>query len=345
MKRTIDIELEFQPYIEGPPHTPGQLLTQAASNDTVTIDSWRDVWIKMVAENHKLRGPFKNSHIGQVFNTLHNRACIVAGAGPSLKTNIKDLVKASKFLPVISCLHNFHYFEDNDVKVEYYVTLDAGPITVTEVSEGGSKTTEEYWALTKDRTLIAFIGCCSELIAKWQGKVIWFNAPIPDKQITDEFCKVELLNAFVSTGGNVGGACFYIAKGIMAANPIIFVGADFGFSYDKKFHGWDSSYDAQGVGQGKKVTDIFGNRIWTWQSYLNFKLWTDRATTLVPGLYINATEGGCLGSYPEGNIRQIIQMSLAEVVAQYSHCEALRETYSDPSREFRGTKDGIMLLF
>ena len=344
MLRNENIELEFQPTIPGPPYTPKRLMAQSASNDEVTIESWKDTWIEQAKKNHALRGPFGANGCGQLFNQLKNQACIVVGSGPSLKINILQLVEASKHLPVISCLHNFHYLEDHEVKVDYYVTLDAGPITVSEVSEGGTRTPEEYWALTKDRTLLAYVGCNSELVAKWQGKILWFNCPVPSPEINDRIAEIELFNCFIGTGGNVLGAAFYLAKGIMAANPVIFVGADFGFSYDKKFHGWDSSYDKAGVGQAMKVTDIFGNRIHTWPSYYNFKLWFDRAAALVPGIYINATEGGCFGAYPEGNIRQVIQMALSDVVKMYSHCEVLREMCENPDKDFRH-QNGVTLLF
>ena len=344
MLRKVDIELEFQPTIPGPPYSPKQLMTQAASNDEITINTWRNTWIEQAKKNHALKGPFKSSHIGQLYQSLHNQAAIVVGSGPSLKVNILQLAAASKKLPVISCLHNFHYLEDHEVDVKYYVTLDAGPITVTEISEGGTRTPEEYWNLTKDRTLLAYIGTHPDLIEKWQGKIYWFNCPLPDMEIMKALSEIEQFNCFASTGGNVLGASMYICKAILAVNPLIFVGADFGFSYDKKFHGWDSSYDKAGVGQGIKVTDVFGNRIYTWQSYYNFKLWHDRVASIVPGIYINATEGGCFGAYPEGNIRQVIQMALSDVVTMYSHTEPLREMCENPSGEGRSEKRTDLLF-
>jgi hypothetical protein len=58
-----------------------------------------------------------------------------------------------------------------------------------------------------------------------------------------------------------------------------------------------------------RATDVFGHRVKTWQSYYNFKCWFESRACSVPGTYINATEGGILGSYPEGNIEQIKQMA------------------------------------
>lgn len=343
MLKNIQIDLEFAPTIPGPPVAPKQLFKNAASNDEVTIESWREIWVESAQKNHALKGPFAKNSIGKLFGQYKGKGCIVVGSGPSLKENIQDLVEASKHLPVISCLHNFHFLEDHGVKVDYYTTLDSGIVTVEEVSEGGTRTPEEYWALTKDKELLAFIGANPELIAKWQGKIHWYHCPIPNEDVMRRIEAIERFNTFVSNGGNVLGACFYAAKGIMAANPIIFVGADFSFSYDKKFHGWDSKYDAT-LGHAFKVPDIFGNKRYTWQSYYNFKQWFDYVASSVPGIYINATEGGCMGAYDGGNIRQITQLSLKEVAAMYSHHEHLREQCENPGGDVApGQK--IKLLF
>jgi hypothetical protein len=259
------------------------------------------------------------------------------------KENIADLVEASKHLPIISCLHNFHYLEDHGVQVAYYVTLDSGAVTVEEVYEGGARAAESYWELTKDRTLLAFIGANHELIRQWRGDIRWFHCPIPNELVMERISQIEHFTTFCSSGGNVLGAAFYAAKAIMAANPIIFVGADFSFSYDKKFHGWKSKYDAT-LGHAFKVPDIFGNKRYTWQSYYNFKSWFDYVACSVPGIYINATEGGCMGAYPEGNIRQILQMSLKEVTQMFSHHEHMREQCENPKLKVSKEKQ-IKLLF
>ena len=88
---------------------------------------------------------------------------MLAGSGPSLVYNGEKL-KNRGDMPLISCLHNFHFFEDRDIKVDFYVTLDAGPITITEVSEGGKHDADWYWERTKDCTLVAFIGTHPDLI-------------------------------------------------------------------------------------------------------------------------------------------------------------------------------------
>ncbi len=331
MIRNVDIDFQFAPYIAKPPIAPVKLYENACSSDAITVKSWAETWRKNIKANHEKFGPFKERAISQIFGAERNKPVIVVGSGPSLKINVAEL-KDTKGIAVVSCLHNFHYLEDQGVKPKYYVNLDAGPVTLDEVYEGGTKTKEEYLEATKDHTLLTFTAAHPELLALWRGKIIFFNCPIPDDVLSKEIEAIEPFHQYISTGGNVLGACFYIAKAILGANPVIFTGADFCFSYDNKFHPWDSKYDKD-LGQYMRVTDVFGMPRKTWQSYFQFKQWFDSRCLTVPGMYINATEGGTMGAYPEGNIEAIRQMSLKEVVTMYSISDHLVEQFTNPNSE------------
>ncbi len=326
--RKAEITLQYQPYIDCAPKAPIEQRTQAASNDAVTIKHWRETWIKNVAANKKKFGSFEKHSVGQLWGKFAYKPVIIAGAGPSIKYNGATLAKRQG-IPLVSCLHNFHYLEDQGAPADFYVSLDAGEVVVEEVSEGGSKTEAEYWALTKNRSLICYIGTSPTLLEKWQGKVYFFNAPIGDEPIMEELDKIEPFHLYIGSGGNVLGACLYLSKGVFGASSIIFVGADFSFSYENKFHGWNSKYDAK-MGHVQRVTDVFGNKVSTWPSYYNFKGWFEYVAEAVNGIYINCTEGGCLGAHSDGNIRSIIQMSLEDCLKMYHVHDYLKPQCSDP---------------
>lgn len=334
MIQNIDIDLELAPILPGPPFTPKDLSGKAASNDEITIQSWKDIWVRHYSENHLAFGPFKYRSIGGLYQSQYLKPAIVVGSGPSLSKNVANL-KDTKGIPIISCLHNFHYLEDNDVSPNYYVTLDSGEVTLEEIAEGGKKPLSEYLELSKKRTLIAYVGTHPKLLESWKGKVFFYNAPIPSSEIIEEQEKVERFRTYISTGGNVLGASFYFAKAILGANPIIFTGADLAFSYTKKFHAWDSKYDKAEIGHHNalRVRDIFGMPVWTYPSYYNFKYWFDAKVTSVPGIYINATEGGTLGAYDNGVIRQFQYMSLQEAIQMYALSSELAEQCLNPETE------------
>jgi hypothetical protein len=322
------MELEYLNTIDTPPQSSKSLHSQAASNDDPTVNAWRDIWIKNMKANHDLIESFCDNGIGKIYGEFDLKPCILAGSGPSLRHNIKDL-KEKGDIPLISCLHNFHFMIDNEIDVNYFVTLDAGEITIPEISEGGKEKHEYYLDKTKDHTLLAFIGTSPNLIKAWKGKILWFNCPIPDQSVKDAYDSVERFHNYVANGGNVLGAAVYIAKAYLGANPIAYIGADFAFGYDKKFHGWDSSYDAK-IGKVMRTIDCYGNKVYTWQSYYNFKCWHDSITLRVPGEWINCTEGGTWGVYPEGLIKNIKHKPLKEFIHGFTLYKAMKFQADNP---------------
>lgn len=312
-------DLQFQQYIDSPPVQNKEVLYQrACANDGVTIDSFFDTWLKHVDINCK-EWDVENNTAMLDYAKFAYKPGIVAGAGPHLKTNAR-LLKDRGDMALVSCLHNFGYLEDVGAHPDYYLNLDAGDITIPEMSEGGKNgNADYYWDLTKNRTLVTSITANPELHRKWKGRILWYSAVAADPRYVERLKKLTSMNLVYSVGGNTLGACLYHAKSILGCCPIAFVGADFSFGYDKQFHSWNSQYKFSGV---VPTTDIFGNRVYTYPSYFNFKCWFDYIACggagNQPGLYYNCTEGGILGAYPEGNIRQIQQLPLEHFLWTYN---------------------------
>jgi len=329
--KTANIILELGPTIPAPPMQLGQMYKSACSADDVTIDVWSEKWLSNIRANKAKFGSFASMSIGLDFGKFAGKPCIIAGSGPSLAKNCSILKDRPKEIGLVSCLHNFHYMEDNEANVDYYVTLDAGPITIEEVTEGGTKSSEEYWKLTEDRTLVAYIGTDPKLLELWRGRILFYNAPIPSEKLRTEIDKIESFNTWISNGGNVLGASMYFAKAFLGSQVSIFVGADFSFSNEHsiKFHPWDSKYDKE-LGNILRTQDIYQNSARTWMSYWNFKLWFDYVVYTLPGIYINATEGGIFGAYREGNIARLLQYDLAYVFEMFSIHEKIRYQAENP---------------
>jgi hypothetical protein len=168
----------------------------------------------------------------------------------------------------------------------------------------------------------------------WQGEVYFFNCPVPDKSYDEMLESVERFNCFVSTGGNVLGACLNIAKAHLGCQVVGFIGADFSFSYVNKFHGWNSKYDKE-MGHYVCWVDVYGNRVKTWQSYLNFKNWFDFVSLQVPGLYFNCTEGGIMGSYRDGNLYSIKQTNLKQFITMWHLNDPISEQAANSKTDIK----------
>ena len=334
MSRTAEITLEYQNIIPAPPVQPQELYKAACSNDAVTIDSWANIWVDNITANRvAVGGDFATQGVGKLFGQLQHKTCILAGSGPSLKVNGAQL-KDRGGVPLISCLHNFHFFEDRGVKPDFYVSLDAGAIVMEEIAEGGALTEAEYWDKTRDHTLVAYIGSHPDLVKKWQGKLYFFNAGMPHGDTKTKADAAAGFRTMLGTGGNVLGACLYLAKGILGCAAVAFVGADFAFDYKNRFHGWESKYDAN-LGQVIRVTDIYGIKVNTWKSYNNFKCWFEYIACTVPGSYFNCTEGGTLGAHPDGNIAQFKYLDLKDFIDMATMNEHLRAQCENPAENHK----------
>ena len=322
-KTMVPMILSFQNYIDNPPLSKQQMYTQSCSSDGVTVAAWRVKWLDHIKQNAAKYDFNANSAMEQ-YKKFAYKPCIVAGSGPSLKRNIKILAKERdpENIGLVSCLHNFAYFMDNDIHPTCFINLDAGDITIPEMSQGGTQPEQFYWDATKNETLVTSVVGKPELIQRWQGKVLFFDSPVPDPVYMADRNKLIDFELYYDVGGNAMGAAYYHARAILGGMPIVFIGADFSFSYMHKFHSFDTPYDQQFSGV-IPCTDIFGNRVYTWQSYYNFKCWFDSQSMggqgNMPVQFINCTEGGILGAYMTGNIRSIQQMSLNDFFVMYNH--------------------------
>lgn len=319
---------EFQNYIDLAPIPEPEMWKRSTANDGVTINSWRKTWVDNYRAAKSYFGELGDFSVGQLHNKHLHAPVVLIGSGPHLRYNAHLLKDKPKGMVYISCLHNFHYLEDLGVDVDYYVTLDSGEIVLEEISEGGDG--KDYWELTRGKTLIAYAGSHPDLWKKWQGKIYLYNVPVPDDALTKELEDIELFNAHVSTGGNVLGACWYLAKGYFGCSTSIFVGASFCFdNATAQFHPWQSKYDEK-VGHVIRVPDVFGYKVKTWPSYYNFANWFNLIAQRLPGQVINATEGGCFGAYLEGNIRAVKQMTLEHALEQFKLTRHTAEHAENP---------------
>lgn len=317
MLKTIEIDLVYQNLIETPPKSAGNLYDRACSSDEVTVNAWREIWLKNYQATKDRFGSFADHSIGKLYNINAQKGAIVVGSGPSLKESIEALRENASMpnrLMTVSCLHNFGYFEDEGFHADFYLSLDSQKIVVQDVYEGRKHPPEHYWEATKGKKLLAYIGSDPSLFEHWQGEIYLFNCLIPDLKLREQLDGIEKFTHYVSSGGNALGGCMYVAKAIMGSDVIHYVGADFCFDYNNTFHSYKTHYDQPG---GYVLwPDVFGILRKTWPSYLNFKFWFDHIAMNVPGRWVNCSFG-TLGAYQGGNLRHFQYMSLKDALVPY----------------------------
>lgn len=320
----IEMTLQVQPYIPGIPAGKDAAWQAATRNDAITLESWAKQWVEQTKENLKKHDFVKDS-VMKLHGAHAGKPIILMGAGPSLAKNWKELIGDGKNsfgrrdIKIVTNVHNFPFCEDRGLMTsdDYYMVLDAGDICIKEMSEGGAHAAEPewYWEKTQNRTLIAYHATSPAFIEKWRGPIFWFTTPSASIELAQQITKIIDITKIpgFNVGGNVMGGALYFSRAVLGCSIPIFMGMDLCFSYDRKFHPWDCWYNEKFKGVMPWV-DIFGNRVYTWGSYFGFKNWFDFMACGGNGnnaqLWINATEGGIMGSYPEGNIQQIIQLDL-----------------------------------
>lgn len=327
LAQSVPMILSFQPYVTQAPVNKDQQWDQACSADKTTSDAWRDTWLDHIKRNISENDADART-VGEMYGDYAYLPALCVASGPSIKKNFQHIKKVPEKIPVISCLHSFHKFVDTQTRCNAFVTLDAGDIVLKELSEGGEKPSQYYWDATKDYTLVSGLVTPPELIRRWKGEIRFFNATIPDDDFMDQLPKITKNQWVYSVGGNTFGAAMYHAAWVWGCRELALVGADYAFDYMHKFHAWDTDYDTQFQGL-VPCTDVYGNRVYSWPSYQNFRAWTEFQCQ---GAYanhhiriVNCTEGGTLGAYPHGNVMWIEQKTLLDWIDQNKRWESYRE--------------------
>jgi len=268
-----------------------------------TLEGWEKIWTKNLVENNN-RWNFQKYSAKKLKDTNKRGACFLIGAGPSLKYNIRFL-KDKKGI-IIASSHILKTLLANGIKPHYVIVLDAKDVQAEFLDVGDE---------SKNLTLISDILVSPLIWDKWKGKVLFFQAETFDK-IKEMIRKYTDFDCEITTGGHVIGAAYIIACS-MKSKRIVFVGTDYcndlspAIKYSNNLYGEDD----KNSGSDAMITcDIQGKGVYTLlRQYIN-KFWLDCISFQFPDIeHINATEGGILGAYLEGNLKTIKQMRLKEV--------------------------------
>ena len=328
---SVPMILTYQPYVTQAPQTMQQQWDQACLADGKTSETWRDLWLDHIARNVE-ENDADSRTVEDMYGDYAHLPCLCVAAGPSLKRNFHSIKDVPEDLPVISCLHSFNKFVDEDTRCTAFVTLDAGDVVLRELYFGGKHPEQYYWDATKDYTLISGLVTPPELIKRWQGPVKFFNATIPDPRFMEIMPKTTKNTWVYSVGGSTYGAALYHAAWIWGCPELALAGADFAFDYMHKFHPWDSEYDTQFQGL-VPCTDVYGNRVFSWPSYQNFRAWTEfqcQGSFAKHNIrIINCTEGGTLGAYPHGNVMWIEQKNLVDWIDQHKRWSQYKDKMAE----------------
>ena len=273
--------------------------------------SWGPRWIKNLKANVKKVGDLGRFGIMHLENRWAGKTAYLVGAGPSLKNNVNDIPKDGK---IITNVHAVKFLIENGIKPDYVGVIDAYDRQAKWCDIGNE---------SKGISLLMDINCSPEIFKTWKGPIIFFRTiGKGDTGLAKDLWDLSDMDHLIRSGGNVMTAMLYAAR-IMGMKKFVFIGHDyanvgFDFGVDYANGQRDTGKTSRGPKKDKFMdsmwgVDIQGLGVITLMRMWIYKFWTESfATGQKDCEFLNCTEGGILGSYPQGNLSFIKQCRLQE---------------------------------
>lgn len=275
-----------------------QLLDFEKANKNVMKNNRGRWWNNAKRNNKNYPDMSKNQSLKKYKGILSGEACILIGAGPSLKKN-GHLLKDTD-ITKIAMMHALPYLDKIGVIPDFVVHSDA-------LSDDKLFVTES----SKNITLIANSFVAPALLRKWEGDIaFYYNMAI--NSYGERINRLTTADTEVRPMGCSMAAAMSLASELMDANTIIFVGNDLAYSEDfdetGNTHIWDGlPYNnnevagippliAEGAVPGEKNKKKKIKTCYSFIQYRHTLMEYCQIHSLQPPYrrYINATEGGIL---------------------------------------------------
>ena len=244
------------------------LLDYERANTQVMESNGRRWWNNVKRNSKNYPDMAKNQSLMKYKGHLSGKACILIGAGPSLKKNAKLLKDTN--ITTLAMMHALPYLESIGVTPDFVVHSDAlsdDKVFVTKSS--------------KNITLIAHTFLAPALIRKWRGDIAFFDSMATDPY-GERLNNMSTADTRIVPMGCSMAAAMSIADNLMDAHTMIFVGNDLAYSEDfdedKETHIWDGlpynnnevagipALEAEGVYPGNKK-----KRVKTCYSFIQYR--------------------------------------------------------------------------
>jgi hypothetical protein len=221
--------------------------------------------------------------VGSLFGRFKNLPLVIVSAGPSLDRNINELrtVENRCFLLAV------------DTALRPLLAAGVVPHAVIAADPSELNARHVTGVIPAATYLIAEQAVHPGVIASASRRMIFGVGVFPDSLLM----KFGLAKSRLEVWGSVATAALDLACR-MAANPIIFAGQDFAYSWKREyashtiFH--DNPFDAA-KGGPVQATDIWNRQVHTTENLIAYRDFFVRKMRQTPHVrFINATEGGIL---------------------------------------------------
>lgn len=279
-----------------------EALLQTISGNTLRyrIRQWIDNFQANLPHIHGGRG------VAGLSNMLKGFPAVIVGSGPTLDRNIKDIALLNRKALIIAC--------DSAVKALENFGVTADIIMVTD-----SKKRIADFLRGIDITKYSFV--CDTFIHPETTELLqnakrlyWYSTlPIESCPFTGALNDWTGFVGNLGTGGCVATTAWWMASRLMQADPCVLVGLPQAFYDPVQMYSSEVSKTVDTEPYESHLTeafDIFGKPCYTYPALQSFAWWFQDAFLQIPGIHINASEGGILQE-------NCLNMPLVAAIQQY----------------------------
>lgn len=251
-------------------------------------DAQKELWLKNYHLNKTKLMPFllKEKAIGKIG--------ILVGASPALQKNIKKLKTVTDDFIIISSNSALKLLLKEGIKPNYVFLVEAA-----------SHVAKDFDCDTKNLTLISSPFACPEALDKWEGDLYTYFLGSKGCEYDDlvhkewdGVCDIDI------GGGNVVSTSFLWAYKYLSLRHFIVIGMSLCY-YDSYYAGdRKGNVDTEAYKGRYQAIDIYGKIVDTTPPLTMYKIWLEKYLKVAlefggGGTFINSTEDGILGVYPE----------------------------------------------
>jgi len=284
------------------PYDMGGVQARLEKSNEGVRKTWFPLWIPNIRDNLSRVGEFRS-----VYGLKQKgKTAILVGGGPSLRKNVDKLKDVNRDeVVIVTSAHSLKYLLEHGVKPDYVFVLDAKDVQADWCDIGET-----------DIPLIMEVGCSPKILEKWKGPVYFFRGN--SREDFPELYKDTDFSDMVYSGGNVMSCALYWALVVAGYKRIVFVGHDYSNSVNHGVEYADGSID---MGEGDDsfqdymiACDVEGLGVTTLARMMEYKIWSELLMKKYINVdFVNATEGGIFGVYPQGQLNYFRFAKLSEI--------------------------------
>uniref|UniRef100_A0A6H1ZK10 6-hydroxymethylpterin diphosphokinase MptE-like domain-containing protein n=1 Tax=viral metagenome TaxID=1070528 RepID=A0A6H1ZK10_9ZZZZ len=263
-----------------------------------------DLWVKNLKANKariRAAGDAQVVHRGKG----RGRACILAGAGPSLASNYEALYKTRNHI-ILTCVNsNLKFLLGKGIRPDLVVACDGDPIVAEHLDIGKTNI-----------PLVCSTLVSPEVLSTWEGPIsfLWYDLDaLSTREQRRWLQRDEHFARPFPSSGSVFNMGFLFAHIVMHCTTFIFCGLDLAWWAKEELHVGEN--DGK---EGFKVLETALGDVETDYALMRDKLWLEETISRMNVFVINATEAGIFGIHEGGLVPGIAHMTLSNAIGLWN---------------------------